>query len=137
MAKIPANAKTFVEGDGAGSLPYACPAHFVLLVVLTASVCRSAYTVPIVAARRQQRSFLFTAWVIALVSLLLLIVALGAVNHHAAVPLFCVVLLPVFLFGIVELEQRQSVVTSDIRCCGALNLERPLLFQRPPPPFQA
>ncbi|HMF53846.1 MAG TPA: hypothetical protein VK593_05820 [Edaphobacter sp.] len=86
-----------------------------------------------VSDRRQQRRFLSAAWIVALLGLILLIVALGAASHHVVASL-CIVLFPIFLFAVVEDEERRlaDLERSPTRPCEP---ERPSLFQRPPPLF--
>ena len=93
-----------------------------------------AYTVAMVSGCRQQRRLLPAVWVVAVVTVLLLIVAVGAASHHVAVPL-CAILLPVFLFAMVEIEERRLAGVGDAGCHRLLNSEHPSFFQRPPPFF--
>jgi hypothetical protein len=82
--------------------------------------------------RRQRSAVLQSSWRVAVVALLLLVVLL-AIAGHSPVAVCCLVLVPVFLFSLVELpsydiegESEHGYVFED----GS-----PSLFQRPPPTF--
>ena len=81
---------------------------------------------------QQQRRFRAVVFIVAAMSLLLLLLIPHAGNHHG-LELACFVLLPVFLFGRVDMQERlwTAVSASDGLLCPSA--ARPSLFQRPPP----
>lgn len=81
---------------------------------------------------RQQRRLRVAVFIAATVCLLLLLLAAHSADHHGA-PLACFVLLPVFLFGRVEVQDCLWRVIPASDGLRRSTVSRPSLFQRPPP----
>jgi len=79
-------------------------------------------------ARKQQGLFR-RLWLATAVVLILLLLA-GSASHHSVSQL-CFLLVPVFLFAAVVVQERCFVEEADALACG-ISLA-PSLFQRPPP----
>lgn len=92
----------------------------------------TGYTMVIVRDSHQQRRLRVAVLVIATVSLLLLLLAVHAADHHG-VALACFVLLPIFLFGRVVVQDRLWRVSPASDKLYDSTAPRPSLFQRPPP----
>jgi hypothetical protein len=68
---------------------------------------------------------------VAIVALLLLLIAVSAASHLVIPPL-CIILLPVFLFAMVKLEEPERL-PCNFDCRLSFESEQASLFQRPPP----
>ena len=79
-------------------------------------------------ARRQQGLFR-GLWLATVVVLILLLLA-GSASHHSVSQL-CFLLVPVFLFATVVIQERCFVDKADAIACETSLV--PSLFQRPPP----
>jgi len=82
---------------------------------------------------QRRRGSLATGWVAALVALVLLVMVVASASHVVAAPLF-VVLSPVFLFAMIEIEDRSPIYLEREELLPPEPV-RPSLFQRPPPLF--
>ncbi len=82
--------------------------------------------------RRQGRVQPQSPWMVAVVALLLLVVLLAAVGH-SPVAVCCLVLVPVFLFALVELPS--YVVLEEFAGGYVFEDGSPFRFERPPPSF--
>jgi hypothetical protein len=79
--------------------------------------------------RHQRRSLIRCLWLAAAVALILLLVVSSATHHPISG--LCFVLVPVFLFAAVFIQERCFVSDADAVSCDRAIV--PALFQRPPP----
>jgi len=86
----------------------------------------------IVSQNDQQRRFQATVLLVATVSLLLLLLSAHPADHHG-LGFVGFVLIPIFLFGRVVVEDKMWLVTPGRDVCPFPVPARPSLFQRPPP----
>lgn len=86
----------------------------------------------IVSRNHQQRRFQATVLLVATVSLLFLLLSAHPADHHG-LALVGFVLIPIFLFGSVVIEDTMWLMAPGSDECHSPVPTRPSLFQRPPP----
>jgi hypothetical protein len=79
--------------------------------------------------RHQRRRLIRCIW-LATAAALILLLAIGSASHHPVLNLWFV-LVPVFLFAVVVIQERCFVSDADVVACDPSPV--PSLFQRPPP----
>ena len=93
-------------------------------------------TMAIVSNDQRQRRFRATVLLVATISLLLLLLSAHPADHHN-LALVGFVLIPLFLFGRVVVEDTMWLITPGSDVYHFPVLTRPSLFQRPPPTISA
>jgi hypothetical protein len=81
---------------------------------------------------RQRRVKPQPVWSVTVAAILLLIVLLAAVGH-SSVAFCCFVLIPIFLFSLVEIPPYDTEDKQE--CAYSFEEGSPTLLQRPPPSF--